>query len=192
MIYTLYITMIPVILGGILNMLFTKTAFYQKHNYPIDSNLYLKDGKPLFGKNKTWIGFVSMILFCIILQVLEGFICQIFNLNYLNYFYYINANKISFNILIGFLLGFSYMICELPNSFIKRRIGIEPGNQGNGILKWIFIIIDQIDSMIGVMMILYLFSNITIIEYVIFVFIGALTHIFVNYILYFLKIRKQL
>ena len=30
----MYLTMFSVILGGILNMLFVKTSFYKKHNFP--------------------------------------------------------------------------------------------------------------------------------------------------------------
>ena len=61
----MYLTMFPVAVGGILNMIFTKTKFYNKHKYPIDHNKTLKDNKRIFGDNKTYIGFISMINFCI-------------------------------------------------------------------------------------------------------------------------------
>ena len=190
MIFKLYITMMPVIISGILNMLFTKTTIYKKYNFPIDGNKTLKDGKRIFGANKTWIGVISMVFFCTLTQVLCGFICKGLNIEYLNYFYNIKPNMLENNILIGLLLGFAYMICELPNSFIKRRIGIAPGKSGEKLFKILFLIIDQMDSMIGVMLILYMFSDINVIQYFIFVIIGAFTHIFVNYILYILKVRK--
>jgi CDP-diglyceride synthetase len=184
--------MIPVILSGILNMLFTKKNFYKKHNYPIDNRKLLKDGKRLFGENKTYIGFISMMLFCAIVQIICGLIYNSLNINHLSYFYESYNNEIIFNFIIGLILGFAYMICELPNSFIKRRLGINSGGAGQGFLKGLFLIIDQTDSMIGVMLVLLLFSNITFFEYIIFVIIGAFTHIFVNCILYILKIRKGL
>lgn len=192
MILKLYITMIPVILGGILNMLFTKTKLYKKYNYPIDKKNILKDGERLFGDNKTYIGFASMIIFCSLIQIVCGLILNIFNINHLSYFYDIYANGVVYNFFIGALLGFAYMICELPNSFIKRRLKIKPGESGKGLFKTLFLIVDQMDSMIGVMFILFLFSDITGFQYILFVFIGAFTHIVVNYILYILKIRKRL
>lgn len=184
--------MIPVILGGILNMLFTKTKLYKKYNYPIDKKNILKDGERLFGDNKTYIGFASMIIFCSLIQIVCGLILNIFNINHLSYFYDIYANGVVYNFFIGALLGFAYMICELPNSFIKRRLKIKPGESGKGLFKTLFLIVDQMDSMIGVMFILFLFSDITGFQYILFVFIGAFTHIVVNYILYILKIRKRL
>ena len=123
----MYLTMLSVILGGILNMLFVKTNFYKKYKYPIDCNRKFRDGKRIFGDNKTWIGIVSMIVCCILSQVFIGFICNAFNINNHNQIYRFYENKVGVNVLTGFLFGFMYMLFELPNSFIKRRLDIECG-----------------------------------------------------------------
>jgi len=39
------------------------------------------------------------------------------------------------NALVGFALGFAYVLFELPNSFIKRRLDIAPGKQANNALR---------------------------------------------------------
>ena len=90
------------------------------------------------------------------------------------------------------MLGFAYMICELPNSFIKRRIDIKPGKTDNGIKGFIFLIIDQIDSLIGVVLVLNIISDISIVKSIMYVILGAFTHISINYILYKLKIRRNI
>lgn len=192
MLLGMYLTMSPLIAGGILNMIFTKTPIYKKYKYPIDGYKNYKDNKRIFGDNKTWIGFFSMIFFCIISQIICGFLCNNFNINHLNDLYMVNHNTITFNILFGALIGFVYMLSELPNSFVKRRLNIKPGKTESGTLGLVFFIIDQIDSLVGVMFVLYLFSNISIMKYFGYILVGAFTHVGINSILYMLKIRKNI
>ena len=188
----MYLTMFPLILGGIANMVFTKTKFYKKHASPMDKGKVWKDGKRIFGENKTWIGFVSMIIFCIFFQIICGSLCNILQWNHANDLYVSNDNTIWFNALFGALIGFTYMLFELPNSFIKRRFDIDAGKSGRGIKGIIFFIIDQIDSLVGVMFILYLFTDISIWKYFGYILVGAFTHIAVNGFLCLMKVRKRL
>jgi len=192
MLQTMYLTTSPLIAGGILNMIFTKTKIYKKFKYPIDGGKCCSDGKRIFGDNKTWIGFISMIIFCVISQIICGQACNYFEINQLNDLYITNNNSIIFNIIFGFLIGFTYMLFELPNSFIKRRLNIKPGKTETGILGLIFFVIDQIDSLIGVMFLIYLFSEISIVKYFGYIALGAFTHIGINVVLYLLKIRKNI
>lgn len=192
MIINMYITMLSVIFGGILNMVFTKTPIYKKLKKPIDCGKNFSDGRRIFGDNKTFIGFFSMMIFCCISQLIEGIILNSLDMSARNEFYIRHENTPIFNIIIGILLGAAYMIFELPNSFIKRRIGIPSGKTAKGIAGKIFFIIDQLDSMIGVMLILYAASGISFGKYLLYVFLGGVTHISVNAILYASKIRKNL
>lgn len=192
MILDMYITMLPVILGGILNMSFTKTTIYKKYKKPIDSNIVLKDGKRLLGDNKTWIGFFSMIVLCIITQVSCGLLSDMAGINYRNDLYLHNENTIYFNVLIGALFGFAYMLFELPNSFIKRRIGIKEGTTNTKGIGYLFFMMDQVDSLFGVILVLYFFSDISCGKYFGYILLGGLTHITVNFILYKLKVRRNL
>ena len=179
-------------LGGIANMVFTKTKLYKKYNVPIDRNKTAWDGKPIFGPNKTWIGFVCMIVFCIIFQLLCGLCCAAFGWEEYNDLYRCQPNTASLNLLFGTLIGVAYMVCELPNSFIKRRIGIKAGKTVAGVKGVLFFVIDQIDSILGVMLILALFTDIGVMGYFKYVAFGALTHIGVNLLLFALKIRRNI
>lgn len=192
MIINMYITMLPVITGGILNMIFTKTPIYKRLKKPIDGGRNFKDGRRIFGENKTWAGFFSMMIFCCISQLFEGIILGIASMTDRNEFYLRHENTVLYNIIIGILLGAAYMIMELPNSFIKRRIGIPSGKTIKGITGKIFFIIDQVDSLIGVMLILYAASGIGFAKYLLYIFLGGITHITINAALYGLKIRKNL
>ena len=188
----MYLTMSPLIASGVANMIFTKTKMYKEHKSPIDGGKKLKDGNRVLGDNKTWLGFFSMILFSMIFQVICGVICNVFSWNSSNDFYISNPNVLSLNIVFGFFIGFAYMIFELPNSFIKRRLNIKPGQHGKGFTGKLFFVIDQFDSMIGVMLVLYLFTDISFLKMLGYIFVGAFTHLFINVVLRFLKVRKNL
>lgn len=192
MILNMYITFVPVILSGIGNMIFTKTPCYKKHAKPLDKGRILRDGKRILGDNKTLIGFCSMIVLGSIFQCLWGIMCMYFKLEERNMVYAVYNNSVWYNLLLGAGFGFAYMICELPNSFIKRRIDIAAGKTTSGIKGILFFIIDQIDSMLGVGIVLALVSPITIKTYLQFVLLGGITHICVNLILFCLKIRKNI
>ena len=68
----LYITLMPIILAGVLNMIFCKSSLLQAAYRPMDGGLVLKDGKRLFGANKTWKGFIGMIVWGSLAQILWG------------------------------------------------------------------------------------------------------------------------
>ncbi len=56
----------------------------------------------------------------------------------------------------GFLVGAAAMIAELPNSFVKRQLGIGAGQAGGGMLGFVFYVVDQIDMLAGVWLVLSL------------------------------------
>lgn len=187
----MYVTALPVIASGILNMIFTKTKLYKRHCSPIDRGKCLSDGKRIFGKNKTWIGFFSMIFFCILTQIIFGFILKQTGLESHNELYAIYDNSFVYNLLIGFLFGLTYMLFELPNSFVKRRLNIEPGKTVFSPIGLIFFIADQIDSLIGVMAVIYFFSGISFLKYLGYIALGGITHIVINAVLFKIKIRRN-
>ena len=49
--------------------------------------------------------------------------------------YATRENTIGYNGIMGLSLGFVYAVFELPNSFIKRRVGITPGKTAEGFKK---------------------------------------------------------
>ena len=75
-ILALYITLMPVILAGILNMIFCKSSLLEAAYRPMDGGLILKDGKRLFGANKTWKGFLGMIVWGALAQILWGLLLK--------------------------------------------------------------------------------------------------------------------
>ncbi len=188
----IYITILPVIVAGVLNMLFTKTMLYKALAKPIDLAKTCKDGRHIFGKNKTYIGFFSMVVFACFAQVIWGALCSVGGFESRNELYKLYNNAFLYNLLVGALFGFLYMICELPNSFIKRRIGIKPGKTDKSVVGFVFFIIDQFDSVIGIGAAIYFLCEINLAQTFVYIFVGGFTHVAVNSILLLLKVRKNL
>lgn len=192
-ILTMYITMMPVILAGISNMVVVKRNWFKKRAKPMDGGKELKDGKRIFGNNKTWLGFLTMIGCSIVTHVVWGLICRLFtDMQNMNQLYLCYENTLLYNIIVGAIMGAAYMIFELPNSFIKRRLDIPDGKTERGLKGKLFFVIDQLDSMFGVILVLAVASKISLLQYINYVLLGGLTHICVNLVLYKLKIRRNL
>jgi phosphatidylserine synthase len=127
---------IPVVIGGVLHMVCVK------HNYL--SVLVIPIHQGLFGANKTWRGLIVVPLLTafggLCMWPLERLIIQIFDVSLLS----------QWNLgLVGLIAGIGYVLAELPNSFFKRRIGIEAGVVPEDKKYW-FIALDQLDSALGV------------------------------------------
>lgn len=192
-ILVMYATLMPVVIAGAANMLFTKSALYRSHNAPIDGGRLFSDKKRIFGDNKTWAGFFGMIAAACLSQLVWGLLSKcIIPLGETNEMYKNYDNTLFFNAMAGLLFGLAYVLCELPNSFIKRRIGIPSGKTAGGITGAVFFLIDQTDSLFGVVLVLAMLTNITFAQYIQYIILGAFTHIALNYILLKLKIRKNL
>lgn len=192
-IITMYITLFVPILAGIVNMIFLKLPLFSCLKKPIDGNLTLKDGNRLFGENKTWKGLFGYVFFHVIFALLWGLISS--KVPYLeshNYFYMGRENTVFLNLQIGVLLGLAYSLFELPNSFLKRRIGITPGKTLEGAQKVFFIFLDQADSVFGCAFVVWMFYPIGPWKYLLYVILGSATHIVLNMLLYFLHLRKNM
>ena len=189
----MYISLLPVIVAGALNMVWCKLHLIKALERPIDNNIVLKDGHRLFGENKTWKGFVGMVVLGILCTTLWGAICSgSVTLSAHNYLYRNYENTFLYNILMGLLFGLGYALFELPNSFIKRRMNIAPGKSNKNIRGVLTIFFDQADSVIGCTLVLCLVYKMSLLLFIGFIFLGALTHIVLNILLYFAHLRKNM
>ena len=173
-------------------MIFCKSSLLQAAYRPMDAGLMLKDGKRLFGANKTWKGFFGMIVWGALAQLLWGLLLKsIPNLEKLHLVYAFYENTVLFNLVLGALLGLAYVLFELPNSFTKRPLEIREGKTAENGWKWIFIWIDQIDSLIGCILLLLFYIPLSWQQMLGILILGAGTHLGVNRLLYWAKLRKN-
>lgn len=165
----IYFLLLPAILGGILNMVFIKLPILKSLQIPMDGGKSLKDGRRVFGDNKTWKGFIGMIALTALSAVL---------------FWH---GTFAYSYLYGAWLGFAYALFELPNSFIKRRLGMQPGKNGGAIQTFF----DQADSAIGYTLFLAIVHPLSWLEAICVLAIAIATHYLFNVLLFIVKLRGQ-
>jgi len=94
---------------------------------PIDFGKKFFDGKPILGKNKTFRGFFSGLALGMTVGFVEG-----------AFFQYPTSDQ---GVLFGFLLALGALFGDLAGAFIKRRLGLAPGD--------LLPVIDQVDFIVG-------------------------------------------
>jgi CDP-diacylglycerol--serine O-phosphatidyltransferase len=168
---------LPMVIGGVLHMIFVKKNWLKFLTVPVSTKV--------FGANKTWRGFIVMPLTC----TLGVYLVSLFEPTLLP------RLNVSFAhtslVLLGVLLGLGYTITELPNSMIKRRMGIAPGTNSTSSSRWFFIILDQIDSGVGCAFVYSLIIKADLLSIVWFFIMGAIVHLGVNMCLYAVGLKKQ-
>ena len=92
------------ILLGIANgaPILARRIFGQRFTRPVDGGIGYPDGRPLFGRSKTWLGVVAAVVATAAAAPLFGK-----------------------SIVTGALIGLLAMTGDLLSSFFKRRMGIE-------------------------------------------------------------------
>jgi hypothetical protein len=174
---------IPVTIAAILHMIVVKINLFAFLKIPLDFGKSFR-GKRIFGDHKTLRGVILMILFSIIgvyfLQFLHLRFDAIRNLNILNFDQYSP-------VFYGVVFGLAYTLAELPNSFMKRQLNIQDGKQGN----IINVLLDQFDSPFGCLLTIAAFSDMSLQFFVLGSFFFLFLHMFFNFTLYLLKLRKN-
>lgn len=166
---------LPLIVGGILHMIAVKADILSYFKRPIHQRW--------FGLNKTWRGFFVMPLATLPGVLLAQKLEQLIDLNAP-----LLLNESTF--LLSCVLGLGYCLAELPNSFMKRRLGIKEG-QTSDRFKWFFVVIDQADSAIGCMVAYRILIPIPPLTMILTIISGTIIHLFINVGLYLLRIRKN-
>lgn len=93
----------------------------------------------------------------------------------------------------GLICGLAFMLAELPNSFVKRQLGITPGSQAKGrITSRVFFVIDRMDSIAGVIVALGLLTPFSLRAAFWIVVIAPLFHAVFSASLYMTGVKKRL
>lgn len=92
---------------------------------PLDFGKVFYDGKPVFGKNKTFRGFFSGLAVGTAVGLTE-------------------SAFFGYPILFGLLLSLGALIGDLTGAFLKRRLGLAPGQ--------LLPVVDQVDFVVGALL----------------------------------------
>lgn len=178
--------------AGATNMAFVKAPLLNGLSRPMDGGVLLRDGKRLFGDNKTWKGFFGMIAATAFWLAIAGWLAARYpGIQVLSLIPFVDPRFPLNAWSIGAMLGLVYVLAELPNSFLKRRIDIPPGENARGMKGLFCLIFDQADSVIGCVIVLLLFSVITWLDAIMLVVLGSLAHYLTNLGLFAVGLKKQ-
>ena len=142
---------LPVIAAGALHIAAIRTNLLTTlAKIPIDGSLTVR-GRRVFGDNKTLRGVILMMAFTILAAGFQAWLAAHFDwARALTPPELIAAGPLQW----GALLAMGYVVGELPNSFLKRQINIAPGAPGAGTMSPVFWIVDQIDSLVGALIVM--------------------------------------
>ncbi len=173
-------------------MIFVKLNILNFLKRPIDNNYILKDGERLLGANKTWKGFLGMVFLTAFFMWLIVFLVRhnIINQSYLLY----NYKTFGFlfaELFYGAFWGTGYVLFELPNSFIKRRLQIPAGENVAGFKGLFFKFLDQADSVVGCIIFMFLFYRPDWRTIFLIFILGAIVHYIINLFLFLVRLKKQ-
>ena len=142
----------PLLLAAAAQGLCIRYDWLTSFKRPLDLGLRLR-GKRIFGDHKTWRGLAINLAFCTLGTIIQAWFQRKGYLpKWLPFFDYAKEGPS-----IGLLLGLGMTVGELPNSFIKRRLDIAPGESGKGVAGIIFFLFDQVDLTVGIWVFLFFF-----------------------------------
>jgi CDP-diacylglycerol--serine O-phosphatidyltransferase len=159
------------ILANSLHMVFVKNNYFEQLAIPISEKK--------LGKNKTIRGFVLLPILSGVLSLIGSFAAGPFHDLFITDFF------------IGFGMGIIYLLAELPNSYMKRKLGISNGEYSEK-YKVLQIIIDRADSLIAIFIYYYFVTSTPLSDCVI-MFVWAMVLSFItSFILYSFKIKRSI
>ena len=183
--------LIPLIVSNVLHMVLVKKNGLTSLCIPLNSTL--------FGPNKTlrgflFVPFVNGILYLVVnwpsgwlLSGLspEYYLQQEINIGVINF-----LNLLLMQVSIGAVYGLFYMLFELPNSWIKRRMGIASGESSTR-FRWFFTLLDKTDSAIGVSLFFGFLNDFNIEMMLQFFICASSLHFGISGLLVLSKIKKS-
>jgi CDP-diacylglycerol--serine O-phosphatidyltransferase len=175
LVIALWLTL-PLVVAGVIHMLAVRLDWLPRLKRPLSERL--------FGPNKTVRGFVVMPM----ATVAGVFVTRALEL-LLNGADADPARGVR-PVLLGLVVGLGYMLAELPNSYVKRRLGIAPGELPET-KRVLFAFVDQADSVVGCALAYELFVRLPAAVLAILVVLGPATHLVVNVGLYLVGLRKR-
>jgi CDP-diglyceride synthetase len=176
----------PVLVAGLGQVMVLKTGLLPGLAAPLDLGLRWR-GKELLGPRKTWRGVIIMTtLSALVARVQAEAARRSPRLRPYSPFDYERVSPW----LLGVALGLGYCLAELPNSFIKRRLGIAPAGTSER-WAWLQYIVDQSDSVAGCMVALRFFYRPSWAEAGIAFGSGVALHVGVDQLMHALGVKRR-
>jgi hypothetical protein len=177
----------PLFLVAIAHGLCIKYDLFPGLKRPLDFGRAFK-GKRIFGDHKAWRGLTINVLFCVVGVSIQAWLQRSSLIPaWLPLLDYPEKGW-----LLGLLIGVGMTAGELPNSFLKRRMGISPGRRGQNLWAVIFFVFDQIDLAFGIWVFVFWLIKPPLILILWSIGLAFVLHLVVSTVGYVLGMRKTL
>jgi hypothetical protein len=181
---TVYL-MLPLLGGAVVHGLCMRNGWLASLARPIDRGRSFR-GRPLFGESKTFRGPILVAVGGAAVWVLQQSL-----LHRVDAFAAIEL--VDYASLPGWWFGAAAgaaaELSELPNSFLKRQLGIKPGGTAPGPLGVVFFLLDQLDVLLGFWLMLSTAVPVTLLRVAVSVALVASVHPLLTLAGYWLRMR---
>jgi len=175
---------LPLLVAGAVHAPVIKRNLLPELARPLDFGRTYR-GRPLFGANKTWRGVLVMSSVGVLVVLAQA---QLYSFELFRAISVVDYAETSW-LALGLALGLSYSLSELPNSFLKRRLGIAPGgvSRRRALVQYI---VDQADSAVGGTLALAFFVGLEGVLVVVLV-VGFWLHVAMDRLFFLLAVKRR-
>jgi hypothetical protein len=177
---------LPVVLGGLGHVAVLKTNVLRSLAVPIDNGARWR-GRPVFGANKTWRGIVLMTGLTALASGSQAALAR--RKRWTSALDVLQSARVN-AWLMGALCGLTYCLAELPNSFVKRQLGIAPGARATRASRLQYVV-DQADSVAGCLLALRLLYRAAARELITAFALGITIHIGIDQLIYAIGVKAR-
>jgi len=177
---------LPVVLSGLGHVAVLKTNVLRSLAVPIDNGARLR-GRPVFGENKTWRGIALMTGLTALASGTQAALAR--RNRWTSALDVLQSARVN-AWLTGALCGLTYCLAELPNSFVKRQLGIAPGARATRASRLQYVV-DQADSVAGCLVALRLLYRAAARELITAFALGITVHIGIDQLIYAIGVKSR-
>ena len=177
---------LPVVLGGLGHVVVLKTNLLRSLAVPIDNGARWR-GRPVFGENKTWRGVALMTGLTALTSGTQAVLAR--RKRWTSALDVLQSARVN-AWLTGALCGLTYCLAELPNSFVKRQLGIAPGARATRASRLQYVV-DQADSVAGCLLALRLLYRAAASELLTAFGLGIGIHIAIDQLIYAIGVKSR-
>ena len=180
--------LITMSVAGVGHVFWLRTKLARRFSWPVDGGMEFR-GKRLFGDNKRVCGFMALPPLTALAFMLLGSGRELLPVAIGDGLWALTAWQYAG---LGLACGIAFMLAELPNSFMKRRLGIAPGHPpSQSWLRPIVLFVDRYDSVLGVLLTLSLLVPVPIATWILVLFFGPVVHALFSIAMHALGIKAR-
>jgi len=174
--------------AGIAHVLWLRSSFATRFCRPVDLGCTLR-GRRLFGDNKRWRGFLVLPVAAATSFAALGSARGSMPQWLAHGMWPLHATQYA---LLGFAAGLAFMLAELPNSFLKRQLGIDPGERARQrVLRVTFLLADRLDSLLGMLIAVSLLVPLPALTWIWMLLVAPTVHALFSGLLYASGIKER-